>query len=340
MDHPLPCDTSPDALPNAVSDRPPGPTSDRTSDRTSSPPPLALSVVIPVYREQARIQALLAHLAALPVPGGLRSLPTEQPTTNTLPVAEGVATGAVATEAAKLRLAEILVVDGDPQQRTLAAMAGGQVIGENTAMQEDPDLPAGQASAKHTARPCGAASAPPAQVWGLAAAKGRARQMNAGAAAAQGSVLLFLHADTSLPPEALDLIQKSLADPDICGGAFALRIVPSGGLPGPGLRCIARAANLRSKLTRAPYGDQAIFLRQDCFQALGGFADIPLMEDLEFMTRLRRSGRKIRLLDAGAATSARRWEAEGLLRCTGRNLLLRALYHLGVSPRRLARFYK
>ncbi|MHC1701951.1 MAG: TIGR04283 family arsenosugar biosynthesis glycosyltransferase [Humidesulfovibrio sp.] len=234
-----------------------------------------LSVIIPVYREEARIAALLAHLAGLPAPGG----------------------------------AEFLVVDGDPERRTLAAM-------------------------------------PTEAALALASSRGRARQMNAGAAAARGNVLLFLHADTRLPPDAFARIQAALDDPggaDLCGGAFSLSIAPDGGPenrpPGPGLRCIAWAANLRSKLTRAPYGDQAIFLRRDCFEALGGFADIPLMEDLEFMTRLRRSGRRIRLLSACACTSARRWEREGLLRCTGRNLLLRALYHLGVRAQRLARFY-
>jgi rSAM/selenodomain-associated transferase 2 len=244
----------------------------------------ALSVVIPVYREQARLHALLAHLAEIPAPGG--------------PAAGSV---------------EILVVDGDPAQATLAALP------------ED----AAQAGVK-----------------GLASAKGRARQMNAGAAAARGNVLLFLHADTRLPLDAFARIEHALApgsgepgEPEICGGAFSLRITPESGPPGPGLRCIAWAANLRSRLTRAPYGDQALFLRRDCFEALGGFADIPLMEDLELMTRLRRSGRKIRLLSSCASTSARRWEAEGLLFCTARNVLLRALYHLGVGPQRLARFY-
>lgn len=239
----------------------------------------ALSVVIPAYREQACIGALLAHLSRIPAPGGL----------------------------------EILVVDGDPEQATLAALREGATT---------------------------------AGVKGLASAKGRARQMNAGAATARGDVLLFLHADTRLPLDAFARIEHALAPETgdtgggvICGGAFRLCIMPESGPPGPGLRFIAWAANLRSRLTRAPYGDQAIFLRRDCFEAVGGFADIPLMEDLELMTRLRRSGRRIRLLSACASTSARRWEAEGLLFCTARNVLLRALYHLGVGPQRLARFY-
>lgn len=227
------------------------------------------SVIIPVYREEARIAALLAHVAGLPVPGG----------------------------------AEILVVDGDPQQRTLAAVPEGAALS-------------------------------------LAAAKGRARQMNAGARASHGDVLLFLHADTRLPADAFTRATACLADPGIGGGAFSLRIEATEGAAGPGLRFIAWAANLRARLSRAPYGDQAIFLRRDVFMALGGFPDIPLMEDLELMTRLRRSGGRIRILDAYAATSARRWEREGLLRCTGRNVLLRTLYHLGVPARRLAEFYR
>ncbi len=244
----------------------------------SPEPPVALSVIIPVFREEARMAALLAHLAELPAPGG----------------------------------AEFLVVDGDPGQRTLAAIPRG------------------------AARPEGAA--PPVLVR-LASGQGRARQMNAGASIARADVLLFLHADTRLPGDAFALIHAALADEQICGGAFGLGFGLAGEPVGPGLRCIAWAANLRARLFRAPYGDQAIFLRRDCFEALGGFPDLPLMEDLELMTRLRRAGRKIRLLDARVRTSARRWEREGLLRCTGRNVLLRTLYHLGVGAARLARFY-
>jgi rSAM/selenodomain-associated transferase 2 len=237
------------------------------------------SVIIPVYQEEERIAALLAHVAGL----------TAQPG----------ALGGV----------EVLVVDGDPERRTLRVMSEGAAILL-------------------------------ASIIPLASGKGRARQMNLGAAQARGEVLLFLHADTRLPRDIFAHINAALAEPNICGGAFRLRIVPESGPPRLGLRFIAWAANLRSKFFRAPYGDQAIFLRREVFESLDGFPDIPLMEDLELMTRIRRSGRRIRLLDACASTSARRWESEGLWRCTGRNLLLRALYHLGVGAQRLAGFYK
>lgn len=250
-------------------------------------PSVALSVIIPVHREEAHINDLLAHLAAIPAPGDLEMRES--------------GTGRV----------EIIVVDGDPKRRTLAA------ISQDALDQTLIKLPSD---------------------------RGRARQMNAGAASAQGEVLLFLHADTRLPLDAFARIEHALfpepGKAESCGGAFALRILPEdGGQPGPGLRFIAWAANLRARLTRAPFGDQAIFMRRDCFVPLGGFPDIPLMEDLEFMTRLRRRGLPITILSAKVVTSARRWEREGLLRCTGRNILLRALYHLGVSPQRLARLY-
>jgi rSAM/selenodomain-associated transferase 2 len=198
---------------------------------------------------------------------------------------------------------EILVVDGEPEQGTLDQV-------------------------------------PPGLAIGLRAPRGRARQMNAGAAVAHGEVFLFLHADTRLPPGALAAMDEALADPGTCGGAFRLRIVPENGRPGPWLRLITWAANLRTRLTRVPYGDQAIFLRRDCFEALGGFADLPLMEDLELMTRLRRSGRAIRILETAVETSARRWEREGVLLCTARNVFVRLCYHLGVPTGFLARLYQ
>ncbi len=170
----------------------------------------------------------------------------------------------------------------------------------------------------------------------LASPPGRGPQQNAGALAAKGDALLFLHADTILPPDALTLIRQTLADPSLAGGAFSLRYAE----PSPGLRFIATAANLRSGLTRAPYGDQAIFVRRAVFEALGGFRDWPLMEDLEFMTRLRRAGLRIRILAMPVRTSGRRQLREGLLRCTLRNLVLRLMFHLGVRTEVLAGLYR
>lgn len=170
----------------------------------------------------------------------------------------------------------------------------------------------------------------------LASPPGRGPQQNAGARAAQGDILLFLHADTTLPPDAFTLIRQTLADPAVAGGAFSLRYAE----PSPGLRFIATAANLRSGLTRAPYGDQAIFVRRAVFEALGGFRDWPLMEDLEFTTRLRRAGLRIRILAMPVRTSGRRQLREGLVRCTLRNLVLRLMYHLGVRTEVLAGLYR
>jgi rSAM/selenodomain-associated transferase 2 len=173
-------------------------------------------------------------------------------------------------------------------------------------------------------------------VLGLTSPPGRGVQQNTGAAAAGGNVLLFLHADTILPDHAFTLIRQTLADPMLCGGAFSLAYKPRT----LGLSFIAMVANLRSRRTRVPYGDQAIFLRRSVFREIGGFASIPLMEDLEFMTRLRRRGHKIRILAMPVRTSGRRQLGEGLVRCTLRNLFLRLFYHLGVAPALLSRLYQ
>ncbi len=172
-------------------------------------------------------------------------------------------------------------------------------------------------------------------VLGLASPPGRGAQQNIGASAANGDILLFLHADTILPENAFTLIRQTMRDPAVSGGAFSLAYEPRA----PGLSFIATAANLRSAHTRVPYGDQAIFLRRDVFRELGGFSCVPIMEDVEFMTRLRRQGHAIRILAMTARTSARRQLREGLLRCTLRNLGLRLLYHLGVPPEFLSRMY-
>ncbi len=163
---------------------------------------------------------------------------------------------------------------------------------------------------------------------------GRGPQMNAGAAAAKGDVLLFLHADTVLPADAPARIAAALAETGAVAGAFLLGIESSD----PRLAFIARAANLRTRLTRVPYGDQASFVRRAAFDAAGGFPDVPIMEDVELGRRLKRLGRIV-VVPARVRTSARRWEREGVVRTTLRNAALVTLYLLGVHPRRLARWY-
>lgn len=167
------------------------------------------------------------------------------------------------------------------------------------------------------------------------ATPGRGLQMNAGAGAARGSVLLFLHADTRLPEGAAEAIAAALADPAVVGGAFRLGIDSPDGF----LRLVAGAANLRARLTGVAYGDQAVFVRREAFEALGGFPPIPIMEDVAFGRRLKRRGRVV-LLRARVATSARRWERENPLYTTLRNTVLVSLFLLGVAPKRLARRYR
>jgi uncharacterized protein len=192
---------------------------------------------------------------------------------------------------------EIIVVDGDPQGGTLDSIV-------------DP----------RTVR--------------LTAPAGRALQMNTGAAAASGDILLFLHADTLLPLNGFELIRRAVAE-GFMAGAFELAISSRR----PVLKLIAWVTSLRSRLTRVPFGDQAIFLRKAYFTLLGGYAPIPLMEDVELMRRIKRRGDIVHILPARVHTSARRWEREGVLRCTLRNWSLRLLYRMGASPVQLVRYY-
>jgi len=170
----------------------------------------------------------------------------------------------------------------------------------------------------------------------IAAPARRARQMNAGAAAAKGACLLFLHADTRLPQGAFRRIEETLSDGNHVAGAFDLRY----GSQRLSMRLIARVACLRSRLTRIPYGDQAQFFRRDYFEKICGFADIPLMEDVEIMRRIKERGDRICILSEAVETSARRQEKEGVVYCTLRNWTIITLYLLGVPPERLVRFYK
>lgn len=168
----------------------------------------------------------------------------------------------------------------------------------------------------------------------LSAPRGRARQMNEGAKACRGEGLLFLHADTLLPPHAKQLITKALADPRVAGGRFDVRFDSAS----PWAGVISALMNLRSRWTGIATGDQAIFVRRQVFEQLGGFADIPLMEDIEFSRRLKRAGRIAGLRET-VTTSFRRWERQGPLRTITLMWTLRLLYWLGVSPHRLKDFY-
>jgi len=226
--------------------------------------PCDISVIIPVFHEQAVISETLESLLAGRFDGTW----------------------------------EIIVVDGDPEGTTLKAI------------RDDRALKA-------------------------ASEKGRGKQMNQGALLAGGEIVLFLHADTEIPPDGLARICSVMRQSKYVGGSFDLRI-RSHKLR---FRLIERIASLRSRITRIPYGDQAIFLRREYFLRIGGFLEVPLMEDVELMRRIKHSGGKICILGERVVTSARRWETEGVVYCTLRNWVLMLFYLLGVPPDRLAKFY-
>lgn len=194
---------------------------------------------------------------------------------------------------------EIIVVDGAPEKDTLRAVLDDQVTR-------------------------------------ISSEKGRAKQMNAGASIAKGDVVIFLHADTELPPSALRRMSEVINQNEYAGGAFDLGIKSDKMI----FKVIGFLGSLRSRLNRIPYGDQAIFIRGDYFNEIGGYKDIPLMEDAELMRRIKRSGKKILILGDRVMTSPRRWEEDGLAYCILRNWVLQILYFLGVSPYKLVNFYK
>ena len=164
---------------------------------------------------------------------------------------------------------------------------------------------------------------------------GRAVQMNAGARMAKGKILLFLHADTRLPKDALVLIRTVLSRTRASAGAFDLGIDS----PRPAFRLIEQMVYWRSRITRIPYGDQAFFIRARAFRALGGYPPWPLMEDIALMQRIKKKGWPVVMVNRKILTSARRWEKEGVIRCTLRNWLLAGAFYLGVAAKRLDRFY-
>lgn len=166
----------------------------------------------------------------------------------------------------------------------------------------------------------------------VASARGRARQMNTGAAHASGDVLLFLHADTRLPPGAFDRIRIALAAPDAAAGCFRLRFDREGFW----LWLWSRRVWMRWH--RWAFGDRALFVRRSAFDAVSGFPDQPVFEDLDMVQALRRQGRFV-FLDDAVTTSARRFERGGALRQQLRNAALWTAWLLGVDPERAARFY-
>ncbi|HVG53399.1 MAG TPA: TIGR04283 family arsenosugar biosynthesis glycosyltransferase [Vicinamibacterales bacterium] len=176
--------------------------------------------------------------------------------------------------------------------------------------------------------------------------QGRGQQMNAAAGLARGEWLLFLHADSQLPSDWLDLFETSVREHgtgpgplyprpgDIVGGWFQFALDD----PAWQARLIERAVAWRVRLLRLPYGDQGLFVQRRTFAALGGYRDIELMEDVDFVRRMINAGAVIEL-PCALITSARRWRRDGWFRRSTRNLTLLALYFCGVPPRVLARWY-
>lgn len=168
----------------------------------------------------------------------------------------------------------------------------------------------------------------------MTAPRGRARQMNEGAKASSGEILLFLHADTQLPDDAKQIIETALADHRMVGGRFDVRFDS----PSMWGTIISRMMNWRSRMSGIATGDQALFVRRHIFEQIGGFADIPLMEDIDFSGKLKRKGATA-ALTATVTTSFRRWERYGPLRTILLMWTLRFLYWVGVGPHTLNRWY-
>lgn len=166
----------------------------------------------------------------------------------------------------------------------------------------------------------------------------RAAQMNAGAKVAKGKILLFLHGDTRLPAEFDRWIQQTLnseVSPAIAAGAFELGIEGTGW----GLRLVEWGVKWRSRLLQLPYGDQGLFLKATTFQKLGGFADLPIMEDFEFVRRLRAMG-TIAIVPVPVITAGRRWHRVGVLKTTLINQGIILAYFLKLPPDRIAAWYR
>jgi len=174
------------------------------------------------------------------------------------------------------------------------------------------------------------------EVTTVSSIPGRGCQMNAGANLATGKILLFLHCDTVLPDNGLNQISHIMKNKSVKAGAFDLSI------DGKGIvyRIIEKTASFRSRITGIPYGDQAIFIRDDFFSKIGKYREIPIMEDVDLMMKIKKQKGKLHILESRVKTSARRWKTEGLLFCTLRNWALLSLFFLGIKPEKLVEFYK
>ncbi len=164
--------------------------------------------------------------------------------------------------------------------------------------------------------------------------RGRAQQMNLGAAQASGQILLFLHADTLLPPGWQHEARRILHQPGVAAGAFGFRV---DWRPAK-MRFIELGVGLRCRLGQMPYGDQALFMRRQVFEQAGGYPQVPIMEDVALVKRLKGLGRVV-TSPAPAITSARRWQARGALYTTGLNYLLMIAFYMGIPPTTLRRLY-
>ena len=238
-----------------------------------------LSVVVPVLQEEEAIGAFLDHTLAVLKPGEV----------------------------------DLIVVDGDPEGSTLAAIEHEGVVG-------------------------------------LKSGRGRGVQMNAGAARARGEVLLFLHVDTWLPEGAGELIRSALASGASDVGASDVGASDVGASDvgafdvsyGEGNRVelmMAKLGNFRARLRRVPYGEHGLFMTRAAFDHLGGFPDVPIMEDVEMMLRVKRSGREVVFVDAPVNTSVRRFRQVGFWRTNARNMAMLWLHRFGLPPEKLALFY-
>jgi len=264
---------------------------------------------VPVWHEEAQIAGLVSHLCEIDVDGAI----------------------------------EIIIVDGDPDASTLRAL--GADPPDNPMANVGAVAPRAFAAVVHdapeadapdilpAAAPVVRAAMPSGRVRGLVAPRGRAVQMNAGAAVCHADILVFLHADTRLPAHAVRVIR------DVCvragAGAFSPRLDSSRAI----YRVFSWFLRVYTRKTGLPWGDQAVFVRRTVWDRVGGFRALPLMEDVEFVRRLRRRGIALRVVASEVRTSVRRFEANGPIRQAVRNTALMVAWRAGISPRRLVRWY-